>query len=74
MINYLFGKEINIIIAERRSPNIGSLVFAKSGFANELSVPRSSQRCDSRGCMTCKIMNVGPYVVVNGVKVKLDTL
>ena len=42
MINYLFGREVNIIIAERRSPNTGSLLFAKSGFAKELCGPKDT--------------------------------
>ena len=35
MINYLFGREIKVIVAERRNPNTASLLFAKSGFATE---------------------------------------
>ena len=32
MINYLFGREIKVVVAERRNPKTGSLLFAKSGF------------------------------------------
>ena len=72
MINYLFGKEINIIVAERRSPNTSSLLFSKSGFANELFGPKCSQKCGARGCLTCNVMDVDRSVVVNGVQVKFD--
>ena len=72
MINYLFGKEIKIIVAERRNPNTGSLLFAKSSFANELSEQKCTQKCSSRGCLTCGVMEVDRCIVVNGIKIKLD--
>ena len=72
MINYLFGKEINVIVAERRSPNTGSLLVAKSAFAKELCEPKDTQACGSRGCLTCGVMNVGEAVTVNGIDVKID--
>ena len=72
MINYLFGKEMNIIVAERRSPSTGSLLFAKSAFALERCEPGDNQKCGSRGCLTCQVMEIGRNVIVNGVEVKLD--
>ena len=74
MIDYLFGKEIKIVVAERRSPNTASLLFAKSGFAKEQFVVRSSQKCDSKGdrCYTCKDIGIGKSVVINDFPVKLD--
>ena len=72
MINYLFGKEIKVIVAERRSPNTGSLLFAKSAFAKALCDSSDTQRCGSGRCMTCPIMNIDRTVVINGITVKLD--
>ena len=75
MIHYLFGKEINVIVAERRSPNTGFQtqdLFANSAFAKELCEPKDTQACGSRGCLTCGVMNVGEAVTVNGIDVKLD--
>ena len=31
----MFGKEIKIVVAERRSPNNAPLLFVKSGFTRE---------------------------------------
>ena len=36
IINHLFGKEIKIVVAERRNPNTASILFAKSAFAQEI--------------------------------------
>ena len=72
MINYLFGKEVNIVVAERRSPNTASLLFAKSGFARELSILKESQRCSSKGCFTCDNIGIEKSIVLNGFHVKLD--
>ena len=72
MIDYLFGKEIKIIVAERRNPNTASLLFAKSGFAKKVS-PSASQKCGSQhGCMTCDVLHIDRTVVINGVNVRLD--
>ena len=72
MINYLFGREIKVIVAERRSPNTASLLFAKAAFANEMAVVRDTQKCGSRGCMTCDVMNIESSVVIHGITVKMD--
>ena len=71
MINYLFGKEIKVIVAERRNPNTSSLLFAKSGFAKKLS-DTDTQRCGSSLCMTCDVLDIDRTVVVNDVVVKMD--
>ena len=71
MINYLFGKEIKVIVAERRNPNTSSLLFAKSGFAKKLS-GTDTQRCGSSLCMTCDVLDIDRTVVVNDVVVKMD--
>ena len=74
MINYLFGKEIKIVVAERRSPNTASLLFAKSGFAREQFEVGDSQKCGSIGdrCFTCKTIGIENSVVLNDFPVKLD--
>ena len=74
MINYLFGKEIKIVVAERRSPNTASLLFAKSGFAKELFEFGDSQRCGSKGdrCFTCENIGIEKSIVLNDFPVKLD--
>ena len=72
MINYLFGKEIKVIVAERRSPNTASLLFAKAGFSRELAVVGDTQECGSRLCMTCDVMNIESCVVIHGLTVKMD--
>ena len=73
MINYLFGREIRVIVAERRNPNTASLLFAKSGFAKEVCRSFDTQACGSRhGCLTCDVMAIERSVVINGVTVKLD--
>ena len=46
IINYLFGKEIKVIVTERRNPNTASLLFAKSGFAKEIGESHT-QECGS---------------------------
>ena len=46
MINYLFGREIKVIVAERRNPNTASLLFAKFGFAKEVRESHT-QKCGS---------------------------
>ena len=72
MINVLFGKEIRVMIAERRNPNTGSLLFAKSGFARELCDNKATQKCNSRGCLTCSNMNIEKKVCINGLPITLD--
>ena len=73
IINYLFGKEIKVIIAERRNPNTASILFAKSAFAQEICEDKDSQKCHSKsGCLTCPIMNMPKTVCVNGLTVNLD--
>ena len=74
MIDYLFGKEIKIVVAERRSPNTASLLFAKSGFAREQFEVGDSQKCGSKGgrCFTCKTIGIEKSVVLNDFPVKLD--
>ena len=49
MINYLFGREIKAIAAERRNPNTASLLFAKSGFAKEECKSLITQKCRHGG-------------------------
>ena len=73
MINYLLGKEVKIIVAERRSPNSASMLFAKAGFSKELAVGTDTQMCGSlHGCMTCCVMNIERSVVIHGITVKMD--
>ena len=73
MINYLFGKEIKVIVAERRNPNTASILFAKSAFAQKVCEDKDSQKCHSTsGCMTCPIINMPKTVCVNGLTVNLD--
>ena len=72
MINYLFGKEIRVIVAERRNPNTASLLFAKSGFAKEQCISDDTQKCGHAGCFTCDVMNIDRTVVINGMNIKLD--
>ena len=73
IINYLFGKEIRVIVAERRNPNTASILFAKSAFAQEICDDKDSQKCHSTsGCLTCPIMNLPKTVCVNGLTVNLD--
>ena len=73
MINYLLGKEVKIIVAERRSPNSASLLFAKAGFSKELAVSTGTQKCGSlHGCKTCCVMKIERSVVIHGITVKMD--
>ena len=72
MINYLFGKEIRVIVAERRNPNTASLLFAKSGFAKEMCLSDDTQKCGHGGCLTCDVMDIERTVVINGMSIKLD--
>ena len=74
MIDYLFGKEMKIVVAERRSPNTASLLFAKSGFAKEQFEVRDSQKCGSKGdrCYTCKNIGIEKSLMLNDFPVKLD--
>ena len=44
MINYLFGKEIRVIVAERRNPNTACLLFTKSDFAKEMCTSDDTPR------------------------------
>ena len=72
MINYLFGREIKVIVAERRNPNTGSLLFAKSGFAKEVGNADTQECGSSHGCLTCDVLGIEPTIVINDVTVKLD--
>ena len=73
MIDYLFGKEIKVVVAERRNPNTASILFAKSAFAQKLCEDKKSQKCHStHGCLTCPVMTMPKTVCVNGLTVNLD--
>ena len=72
MINYLFGKEIKVIVAERRNPNTASLLFAKSAFAKEARNSLTQSCGSTHGCLTCDMLGIERTVVVNGITVKLD--
>ena len=72
MINYLFGREIKVIVAERRNPNTGSLLFAKSGFAKEIKKSDTQECGSSHGCLTCDVMGIEKTVVINNVTIRLD--
>ena len=56
-INELLG-ETEIIVAERKNGNIASTVFAKSSFSREQKYMKTDQKCNGKGCKTCKIMNL----------------
>ena len=58
MINYLFGKEIKFIVAERRNPNTASLLFAKSGFAKEIGESHTQECGSTHGCLTCAMLDI----------------
>ena len=73
IINHLFGKEIKVVVAERRNPNTASILFAKSAFAQKMCEDKESQKCHSPfGCLTCPIINMPKTVCVNGLTVNLD--
>ena len=64
--------DIRIIIAERRNPNTASLLFGKSSFSKVLVPLEEHQRCDGRGCKSCKVVTLPHKISVNGTTVKLD--
>ena len=72
MIDYLFGKEMKIVVAERRSPNTASLLFAKSSFAKDLVEEKDIQECGVSRCMTCEDMGLKKSEMINGHLIKLD--
>ena len=73
IIDYLFGKDIKVIVAERRNPNTASILFAKSAFAQKLCEDKKSQKCHSKhGCLTCPVITMPKTVCVNGLTVNLD--
>lgn len=61
-----------VIISERRSPNTADLLFAKSAFSREKCHIKSNQKCNSPGCLTCKVVNVPKVVTLNNIKIKVD--
>ena len=64
--------DIRIIIAERKNPNTASLLFGKSSFSNVLVPLKDHQRCDGRGCKSCKVVTLPHKISVNGTTVNLD--
>ena len=56
-IERLLGKT-KVMVAERKNCSIGSAVFAKSAFSRETVHPKKNQKCNGKGCKTCKIMNL----------------
>ena len=56
-IDRLLGKT-EVVVAERRNGNVSSSVFAKSSFSREEHFLKSNQKCNGRGCKSCKIMNL----------------
>ena len=70
-LNTLIGNH-KIIVAERRNMNTASMLFQKSGFSKEVAVLRENQRCESKNCKCCQIMDVEPSLTVNGFNLKLD--
>ena len=56
-IQRLLG-EVRIIVAERKNCNIASNVFGKSSFSKTIVEPGENQKCNKRGCKSCKIMNL----------------
>ena len=62
-----------LIVAERRNPNIASLLFAKSSFSKCEKVLRPTQACGSSGCLTCSIMSLPNKIKLNNdINIKLD--
>ena len=62
-----------LIIAERRNPNMASLLFAKSSFSHCEKDIRQTQQCGTRGCLTCPIMTVPKTIKLNSdINIKLD--
>ena len=63
---------MKIVVAERRSPNTASLLFAKSGFAGEQFEVGDSQKCKGDRCFTCKNIGIEKSLVLDDFPVKLD--
>ena len=76
-INELLGGSTRLIVAERRNMNIASSLFAKSAFSKVETKMKEDQKCKSRGCMSCSLMNIEKTITLwkdhpNEVIVNLD--
>ena len=68
----LMAKNTKIIISERRNMNTASLLFGKSSFSNEFRSKNTNQKCLSRNCKTCEIMDLEEKIHINKYKINLD--
>ena len=74
-INRLLNTEVKILIAGKRNPNTASLLFAKCSFSNVKQVEQANQKCYSKRCKTCKLMNQTKTIklnTANEIKIKFD--
>ena len=63
-MNELLGSDTRLIVAERRNPNIASILFAKSAFSKEPIPLKQNQKCSSPRCQTCKLMKIPKTVTL----------
>ena len=78
-IDTLLGEPTRLIVAERRSQNTASMLFAKSSFSSEYAEEKEDQRCSgTSGCLTCKLMKLNKDLVLwkgdptREMRIKLD--
>ena len=64
--------DVKIVVSERRHANISSILFQKAGFSQIIVPIKENQKCKSGRCLTRSTMNLGKFININGVKVKLD--
>ena len=64
-IETLLGQPTRIIVAERRTNNIASMLFAKSSFSRNIIPVGIDQECKGgNGCLCCKMMRLERNVVL----------
>ena len=71
LLKRIIGNQ-KIIISERKSPNMASLTFAKTSFSLEIKARNLDQKCGTKKCLTCPLMNLPTQLTLNKVPVKLD--
>ena len=64
--------EVKIRIAERRSVNLGDLLFQKSAFSNVPLDLKESQKCPFNSCLTKQTMSLKPKIKIGGHAIKFD--